>query len=238
MNEINFLPQSYRDRLRTRQRRVREGAVVLLLCGALGVYWTYGMTARMSLRQQALQAEDRLANALSTEQQVLELREVKEQLMEQRRVQRAVRVPVRHHQVVRVLGSLLPESMALRALTLENDRPTPKAWQPPAEEIDDERAGGVPVFSAEPTKAEPNLIKVEFEAVAPDDLTVAALIASMSEHPLFTGVKLHSSRYVETQGLAARQFRVTANVDLSREYVWTDPSSAQAAGEVVAEVSP
>ncbi len=238
MNEINFLPQSYRNSLHIRQRRVREATVVILVAVSLMALWAYGLTGTVMMRHEALRTESRLTQALGTEQQVAKLTETMKQLAEQRRIQREVRVPIRHHEVIRVLASLVPDSTAFTDLSLENHRPDPAPYRDPTLPV----ATATPASkaAAQAKKKKPDYIAVQLEGLAPDDLAVASLIASMSEHPLFHGVKLHSSRFVDARGLAARQFRVTAAVDLSRDYRWVDPvpQSEDAAPDAVAEVSP
>lgn len=235
MSHINFLPQSYRDRLRRRVRRVRETLAVLSTVVAVGVWWAYEANELIELRQASRFAEDRLASALSTEQLVKELEARREKLIDQRRLQREITVPIRHHQIVRILGGLIPDSVALTQLSLENDRPDPKPYVAPSTgtpEIAQPSFGSQ--ASAEPADAKPDRVLVELEGLAPDDLAVAELIAQLSAHPLFGSVKLHTSKYLETRGVAARSFRITGQIDLGRHIVWVSAGEAAAA---LAEVS-
>ena len=67
-----------------------------------------------------------------------------------------------------------------------------------------------------------DFIRVELEALAPDDLSVATFVSELDASPLFTGVKMRSSRSTETRGVFAREFRLTAVVDLDRNFKWLD----------------
>lgn len=240
MNEINFLPNSYRARLGTRTRRVREATAVSILALGLLAFWAYGLSGSMQLKAQALRTEDQLADALSIEQQVKELQAQKALLTEQRRLQREVRVPIRHHEVIRVLGSLMPESTALTELVLTNQRPKPKAYVAPGDAIK-----AKPSFKTKlekDPKALVDRVLIDLEGLAPDDLTVAEFIASLSGHPLISGVKLHSSRYLNLNGVAARQFRMTGYIDMQREILWDQATAEELTGntgrdEELAEVS-
>lgn len=227
MNEINFLPQSYRARLHARIRHVRQVGLVVVVTLAMAAYWAYGLTGGMMLRRAAEGAEDQLANALSRESQVLVLREQKKTLAEARGIQRELRVPIRYFEVLNVLGTLVPEPVALRELVFDNKRPAPKPFVAAS---DPTKNRPQPAFTVAKTekKAEPDVMNITIEGLAPDDLSVAELIAGMSSTALFSDVKLRSSRFTETQGVAARQFRISAQIDLGRDYVFTPAAPAAA----------
>ncbi|MEM9753501.1 MAG: PilN domain-containing protein [Planctomycetota bacterium] len=235
MNDINFLPQSYRDRLRRRVRQVREGVAIVAAVIALGAWWAYDANELIQLRDASRFAEDRLTSALSTEQRVKQLEARRAKLIDQRRLQREVRVPIRHHQVIRMLGGLMPPSVALTRLSLENDRPEPKPYRPPSAR---EESANEPSFGSRPSESalsdEPDRVLVELEGLAPDDIAVAELISELNAHPLFDGVKLHTSKFLETRGVAARSFRITGEIDLARRIVWIDPASDASASGLVA----
>ncbi|MEM8783525.1 MAG: hypothetical protein AAGE65_11810 [Planctomycetota bacterium] len=240
MSEINFLPQSYRDRLSRRVRHVREAVAVLTAVIVLGVWWAYDANELIELRGASRFAEDRLAAALSTEQIVNELEQRRTKLVDQRRLQREISVPIRHHQIVRVLGGLFPESVTLTRLALENDRPEPKPYVEPSADADRDNQ---PSFGsreqARTATTETDRVLVELEGLAPDDIAVAEVIAALSGHPLFDGVKLHASKYLETRGVAARSFRITGQIDLHRDIVWHQAESHLSGfAEVSTEDSP
>ncbi len=234
MNQINFLPNSYRIRLGTRTRRVREASLVGIFALCLGAYWAYGLSDAMQLRGQALRTEDHLAHVLSIEQQVETLKESKKRLIEQRTLQREIRVPIRHHELIRTIGALMPESTALTSLSLVNDRPAPKPYVAPGE-----KAAAKPSFKAKSQTDEVDRVQIDLAGLAPDDLAVAEFIAALSAHPLIQGVKLNSSRQLAVQGVLAREFRLTGYVDLTREVVWMDETAPYPddAPEAVAEVN-
>lgn len=240
MSQINFLPQSYRDRLRCRVRRLREAVLVLAVAAGLVAWWAYDANELMKLRESSRFAEDQLQSALSTEQLVNALEDRRAKLVDQRRLQREIRVPIRHHEVIRVIGSLAPESITLTRLLLENDRPEPKPYVPVQA---NQAANDQPSFGSSPdvesaaTPPRIDRIRVELEGLAPDDLAVAETIASLSGHPLFRGVKLHTSRFLETRGVAARSFRMTGEIDLTRSIVWdpADPVTTTGVPEITAD---
>lgn len=237
MSEINFLPQSYRDRLRRRVRRIREVFAVVGVLIGLGVWWAYDANELLELKGAARFAEDRLNSALSTEQRVKQLEERRDKLVDQRRLQREISVPIRHHQIVRVLGEICPDSVALTRLSLVNDRPEPKAYVEPSQGTGRNQPSFGSQDRTEPKKSQPDRVLVELEGLAPDDIAVAEVIAELSSHPLFDHVKLHTSKYLETRGVAARSFRMTGEIDLSRNIVWLEAEPDQQFANEPAEMA-
>ncbi|MEM7577646.1 MAG: hypothetical protein AAF328_09235 [Planctomycetota bacterium] len=233
MSEINFLPQSYRDRLRRRVRHLREGIAIFITVIGLGVWWAYDANELIELQGASRFAEDRLTAALSTEQMVEQLEKRRNKLMDQRRLQREIRVPIRHHQIVRILGGLFPDSVTLTRLALINDRPEPKPYVAPTQAADRPNKPSFGSRNAEPPRLStaPDRVIVELEGLAPDDIAVAEVIAELSGHPLFDGVKLHTSKFLETRGVAARSFRITGQIDLSRNIVWVTSEPTDQPGE-------
>jgi hypothetical protein len=234
MSTINFLPQSYRRRLRHRVRHVREGVTILAVIIILGVWWAYDTNGLIEMREASRFAEDRLAAALSTEQSVKELEARRIKLVDQRRLQREISVPIRHYQIIRVLGGMLPESVALTEVELVNERPKPKAYQPTTVANPEAKQ---PVFGSEPIVdtsrgRETDRVRVALIGLAPDDLAVAEVIASLSGHPLFQDVKLHTSKSLATRGVSARSFRITGQIDLRRDLVWLEPGPVPSLAEV------
>ncbi|MEM1027098.1 MAG: hypothetical protein AAGJ38_03355 [Planctomycetota bacterium] len=237
MSDINFLPQSYRQRIRRRVRRLREGISVVMVVIGLGVWWAYDANELIELQGASRFAEDRLSAALSTEQMVKQLEVRRDKLMDQRRLQREIRVPIRHHQIVRVLGGLFPESVTLTRLSLVNDRPEPTPYVAPSQKKDNVRKPSFGSRDQAPSQVQPDRVLVELEGLAPDDLAVAEVIAELSGHALFDGVKLHTSKYLETRGVAARSFRITGQIDLSRNIVWLPDSPEGSESSETAELA-
>lgn len=78
------------------------------------------------------------------------------------------------------------------------------------------------------TAAEPprTYMIVEMEGLADSDVNVASFVSGLDANPLFSRVNLDFSRAKSIGGTEARNFRVTAEIDLSVRY-----SFAEAAGE-------
>ena len=237
MNEINFLPQSYRCRLQTRLRRLRLASSVLIVTLGLFAYWAYGLTDTISLRRAAEAAENRLASALARESQVQVLREQKQALSETRKLQRELQVPIRYFEMIQVLSELTPEPVALTELVLVNDRPATDPYvEPGTTPSRGPTFGGAGQANK---KDRVDRVIVSMVGYAPDDLSVAEMIAELNGSEVFRDVKLSASRFTEVQGVAAREFGISATVDLTRDYIFEAPESladAEAASSI-AEVS-
>lgn len=115
--------------------------------------------------------------------------------------------PVNASDVVSAVGQALPRESTLTRLTM-----APRSERRRAGD-DEERS---------PTLA------IELEGVAKSDVVVASIVASFESHPLFATVKLDYARPTEVDGVAAREFRVTATVDLGKRYRFVEPLRASA----------
>ena len=132
-------------------------------------------------------------------------------LRQQVEVHRELAQPVSYTQVLAVLGALLPVEVAVTDLRLESVRPAPA-------EASDPDAPAPP----KPKIRQDDFIRIELEALAPDDLSVATFVSELDANPLFSGVKMKSSRSIVARGVYAREFRLTAVVDLDRNFKWQD----------------
>ena len=62
-------------------------------------------------------------------------------------------------------------------------------------------------------------IQLDVYGIAPDDIAVANLVNSMSDHPLFEKVTMYFSRTEERKDIVSRRFHVGAKVPLDRRYL-------------------
>ena len=217
MNQVDFLPAQYHRVRKLRGKMLRR---LMLLAVITGGFVVAGGGLKAHSLQQKRFAE-RLEDTVRTESGTLgllsDLDHRRQQLLQQLELKQELSQPVAYHVVVATLAESMPKDVAAVQLTLTSVRPEPKTRAQLDEEAKEELA---PI--KKPAKVEPYLIGVELEALAPDDLAVASLISKLDQHPLFSRVTLRSSRAVETRGLLARRFRLTATVDLDREFRWTE----------------
>ena len=107
--------------------------------------------------------------------------------------------PIRVSEVMDVLGTLTPDAVTLRSLTM-----TPRELR---------KRGATPSEEEKET-----LLIVELEGVAPNDAEVAVMVSGLEGHELFSKVSLDFTRSAEVEGQGAREFRVTSVIDLDARY--------------------
>lgn len=213
MNHINFLPERYIELAQRSRRRPMNflaiGITVLALAGA----WVLGDRSQaLAQRTQQLQAElDQRATA-NTAADALR-REIAE-VQAQREIAREISQPVSTAQVLATLAQVAPSAIKVTDLQIVAHRPTPN--KPVTEE-----QGDAPV---EAPAFEPTWLEVTLSGIAPEQADIVALTRALSEHPLFTQVRLRSSGVAQSEYFEARTFALDIRIDLDREF---EPSATQ-----------
>lgn len=214
MTQVDFLPESYH---RARQRRGRVTRQIALVAGVAACL----VTATVGLKAHSIsqsRTADRLEATVESERTAMGvitgLNHERKQLLKTFDLKEELTPSVKYSTVLAFLGHALPEGVAITELSMLTVRPKP-------EPIDVEKANGRKsrVETDEPVR-EPHLIGIELKGLAPDDLGVALLVSALDEHPMFGRVTMRSSEGVTIQGLMAREFSLTATVDLDREFRW------------------
>lgn len=123
--------------------------------------------------------------------------------------------PVRITDVIAVIGEQLPQSLALTSLTLT-----------PRQESVSVSRGRARDKTKKPELPR-TLMAIEIEGVAPTDLALSQFVSGIEAHPMFRSVVLDFARSRQVDGVDARGFRVTCEVDLSARYTFVDAMGAE-----------
>lgn len=217
MSEINFLPNSYRQAQLRRRWRAREAAAGVLAVICLFAWWCVQQQTTERLSLQASTLRDAAAAAEDQQGELARLRNEYEVLQHQVQIRRELGITVYHSQILTKLAELLPEDVGLIQLKMITERPEPMTRD------EYERLQSKPEMLKARQKhlqdnPGPDRILIEFEAIAPDDLTIATVVDRLSTSALFSEVKMPFSRQAERRGWIGRQFRVSAEVPLNRVY--------------------
>ncbi len=211
MSEINFLPEKYIKKRRSRQRLVFE--CLLIVCVAAGIVYGYQFLQRQvnTLEKQAEQLVTDGTIAKAKADEAARLRKEFKEYASSLRVQQEVGLPITHSKILATIASLQPDSVGLTELILECDQPTPA---PP----EDPNAKAKPKRKKKKTVEPVRELRIQMVGLAPNDDRITDFFGRLDNHRLFRGVKLEFSRQVKVDNLAAMRFRITCNVSLDRVY--------------------
>lgn len=225
MTQVDFLPESYH---RSRQRRGRLMRQIALVAGMAVCLFAATVAIKahsMNQAQTAERLEDTVRSERNTMDVITGINHERKQLLKTFDLKRELEPPVTYTQVLALLTQALPEGVAVTELSMVSVRPKP-------EPVESKRPTGRKAkidSTKEEMSVEPDLITVELQGLAPDDLSVAVLVSTLDEHPIFGRVTMRSSEGVNVQGLMAREFTLTATVDLDREFRWVNDIAKEVA---------
>jgi Tfp pilus assembly protein PilN len=216
VNHIDFLPPSYHEQRAGRGLARRRWVLIALTLLAL-TGWAvarHKQSSDLAWRASALESQAQTTQQKRGEME--KLRTEQKALLYQQKVQRQISQSVAVSQAIATLGRQLPDSAGLTSLLVTAHRPPPK----PLEDPDDKKAKRAAKKKPDAQdEVPPDYLAIEVQGLAPDDVTVANLVNTMSEHPLFEKVTMNFSR-VDTRGdLISRRFQISAEVPLDRRYI-------------------
>ena len=215
MNNIDFLPTSYHAQ-RTQQNVAHRRWVLILVTAMTLTGW--GIVRHKQSSELALRAGTLDSQVAVTQQKRSEmdkLRQERKSLLYQQNIQQQLYQPVAITQTVALIGRLMPDSTALTGVRILAHRPEPKPLEEPDEKKRKRSSKSKKSLDIEEQK---DYLSIEIHGLAPDDVTVAKLVNTMSDHPLFENVAMHFSRVDSQDDLVTRRFRIGADVPLDRRY--------------------
>ena len=120
--------------------------------------------------------------------------------------------PVRVTDAIGVLGPLVPPEATLTALTIV----------PRQERVESAGQSGRRGSRDRSAAATRTILAIEMEGIAVSDEVVATVVRGVEASALFSSVQLDFARSREVDGVEAREFRVTCQIDMSRRVVFVD----------------
>ncbi len=210
MNEVNFLPQSYIRRQAARRRVYRQIVLVAVFFFALVGWWLTLQMQTYQLREQVSLLDGELKMVSADPVRLQQVKAQYDKLSHQVKVQRELVQPISFTQVLATISTVLPAQVSLKELRVEARRPKPLTEK----ELKDKKNK-----PADPNAKPPdNLIHIEMEAIAPSEF-VSQTVESLSDHPVFSKVKLRYSRETELNGHIASVFQIVMQIDLDADYL-------------------
>ncbi len=216
---IDLMPDRCRESL-GRRRRVRRWITAFLCASAIfgAVHWTQHARSA-SLEREHRRLADSVKEAWDRNQEVqrllVEIQHAEDSITRYNRLA----WPVRVGDVVAAIGATIPPSVSLTSLAI-----TPR----------EERRAAAPrkpgdAQAAAPAEGPKTFMVIEAEGVTPDDAGLASLVSGLEASPLFSKVSLDYARSGVVDGIEARLFRLTTEIDLSVRYSLSQTGSAAAA---------
>ena len=199
MSEINFLPESYiREQKRT-GRIYTEAIIVSVIAMAFLGSFIIQHNHVSKKHDQAWNLQQKLATAIEQKHELQRLMGEHVQLSNQVKIQRELASPIAYYQVIAVLGDVMPENIALTDLEMNSVAPS---------------VGGV--------KSKPGVqsdkLHINMTGLAPGDEEVAEFIGLLSDHVMFTNIKMHYSQAKQFKEFEAHEFRIETDVPLNCDY--------------------
>ena len=214
--QINFLPASYQQECAARAARRRQSLLLALLFVGIGLGVAQTWRYRSQLERQHETMLELLASTKTQMSEVSKLESARAILLRQLQIHRELNQPVTYAQTVGTLGSLIPEGMTLRRLTMQNDKVT--TTRPPRpEEVNRAKASGSPNPNA-PVTDSYWAVRIEMSGIAPSDVEIANFIGTLAGSRLFQNVKLSYSRQGLVRQIACREFEIRMEVPLNLTY--------------------
>ncbi len=212
MTDINFLPQSFRQRQARRRRIVRETVLVIL---ATAVLLAAGSVRQRRLSERAGYVQEKQAEAAAVAQQVQERARLTGELArlhEQQALQQRLSMPLTYTNVLAALAQIMPTSIALTDLTMDCPAPAPTRQTKASARSEVSTPNKKAAAPTEPLRE----LSLKMTGLGPSDVEVANFVGRLSDHQLFRDVKLSYTRETRVNGVVARQFRLEMTVPLEQ----------------------
>lgn len=205
---IDLLPESVRLRCQAGLRTGRYIGAVVAAIVVVVVTTTYA-------RVDAERAQERLARARVTAELVLQTESRAAQLQAaldeaERRIELNERIalPIRMSSLLATLTNQLPKSVTLDRVDFSMARPTSRLLKVPSRSSDGSKR------PSSDLPRPPRLLTGEITGFAASDEDIAVLIAALRDTPPLESISLDFSRTRMVRSQAAREFRMSFQIDL------------------------
>lgn len=218
MSQINFLPESYL-RERRRQHRVMRESMLIATVALLIIVWYVGTQARLVSVENLVEARQQEVESIASQQtEMAKLDLERGVLVHQLQLECELSQPINHTAVVASLAHIMPRSMALTDMSMQMPAPVPAPKIKVSDKPKDSNRANV---RANPLPSQPTpMMRVSVVGLAANDMDIADFIGKLTDHALFSNVKMVFSRSIELKDkmVMAREFRVEMEIRLDRLY--------------------
>ena len=218
MSQINFLPESFL-RERRRQHRVMRESMLIAVVALLIIVWYAGTQTRVVALEYLVEAKHQEIESIASQQtEMARLDMERGVLMRQLQLERELSQPINHTAMVATLARIMPKSMALTDMSVQMPEPVPSPRLTKAEREKAAERSAVKRKDGPPPPTP--VMRVSVVGLAAKDMEIADFIGQLTDHSLFSNVKMVFSRSVELKDkkVMAREFRVEMQIRLDRLY--------------------
>jgi Tfp pilus assembly protein PilN len=218
--DVNLLPSWYAQAGNRRSAARRQMGLIVLMVAGMGML----LVQTYHRRSQLVVYRDTLIEQVnSTQKQITEVQKLEKaraELLKNLKIHRELYQPISYSQVAGTLGSLVPETVALRTVQMHNEKVTTTRPMTQAE-VAAEMARAGKVEKNTVTVTQP-VITIDVEGIAPSDVEVANFIGALAGSRVFQNVKMlyakQGSSKIETGTLITRDFKIHMEVPLDCDY--------------------
>lgn len=209
-DNVNFVPTWYTEKCHRRGVAKRMSMLLVTLVAMMGlmVAHTWQKGTDLARYHDTLAAQIRATQFQETE--AGKLRYERGRLVEQVRLTRSLAMPIGMTPIVATLAAVTPEEVALTAVDSRIILQKRTKVITPADQTSNGRAV---------TKTEPyQIVVIEVDGLAPTDVAIANYVGRLASTALFRNVKMQYSRAGEFETVVTREFKLTFEVPLDRNY--------------------
>lgn len=220
---IDLMPRHCREVLNRRMMIRRWTLVYVLTATAMfGSYWFLSLANHVASQEReslAIKMKINWSRSEVVNQLLKEIGEVEAAVTRYNRLA----WPVRASEVIDAIAGATPPAVSLIELSI-----TPREEKAPVRTVAADGGGKrrSPADAGSP-EAPRSLMVIEMEGLSPDDSAVARFVAGLDAHPLFGRVTLEFTRAKAVAKSEVRNFRVTAEVDLSLRYSFVEANMGE-----------
>ncbi|MBL4702178.1 MAG: PilN domain-containing protein [Phycisphaeraceae bacterium] len=215
MNEINFLPQSFLEAQKRKQRLFREvsilGGMVLIAIALFA-----GQAGQVStVRNLAAQKQDELVAAKIRSVEVAKLSQQPRELKLKLAVNQGLVMPLNPSALLAVIAEILPPQMALTEIQFSADAPkldlSSLKKKSSAKKVKKSKKKAA-------IRYVPKVMKIQMLGLSPTDVDVANLVGALSASTVFQNVKMNYSKTAKIANVTAREFRLEMEMSMDCIY--------------------
>ena len=220
---INFVPEWYvQKQVRQTQRR----HMTIAMCALVGVMLAISALAWRQvdgLNQYYTSLDEQVRAVNNQLSEVSKLQAARRTLTDELRVYTELARPIGMHQISSAIANVTPDSVFLESMKTETEHFNRTEVVVPAHETKNGRAI---------TKTEEyDIIEVTITGASPNDVEIANYVGKLASINLFRNVKMRYSREKVVDDSVIREFKITMQIPLDRDYQVAKPQEVADAAQ-------